>query len=50
MRTSRTRGSDMVADVIGYTKGFKSGESTIGSLDENFVSHDSSKTLMEKKM
>lgn len=47
LRTSRTRGSDMVADVIGYTK---SGDSTIGSLDQNFVSHDSSKNFMEKRM
>lgn len=40
----------MTADVVGYTKGSASKDDKVLSLDENFVSHDESKSLLERRM
>lgn len=40
----------MTADAVGYTKDSGSKEDKLLSLDENFVSHEESKSLLEKRM
>lgn len=50
LRNIKKRGSDMTADVVGYTKGSASKDDKVLSLDENFVSHDESKSLLERRM